>query len=61
MWIWVLSATILGSNPEHTTIAKFATKSECEVALKSKKDAENAKGKEVVGSCYYSKIEVIKK
>jgi hypothetical protein len=55
MWIWVLSFTILGSQPEHGQIAKFETKQQCQIALTQKKQQEAAKGRELVGSCYYTR------
>ena len=57
MWVWVLSFTILGSAPEHGKIAKFETQHECLRALADKKIQEAAKKKELVGTCYYTKID----
>lgn len=57
MWIWVLSFTILGSNPEHGQIAKFDTKQECQIALVQLVAEEQSKGKQVVAKCFYSKRE----
>jgi hypothetical protein len=56
-WVWVLAFTILGSRPEHGHIAKFETKQQCQQALVQKKEQEAAKGRELVGSCYFSKKE----
>lgn len=56
MWVWVLTFTILGSKPEHGQIAKFATKPECQQALIAKKQESEQRGKELVGACYYTKI-----
>lgn len=51
-WVWVLSFTILGTNSQHGQVAKFATKSECEVALKQKIQEVRAKNQEVVATCF---------
>lgn len=57
MWVWVLSVTVLGSNPEHHIIPKFETKQECEKALVEKIKELQSNNKESVGRCYYSKVE----
>lgn len=57
MWVWVLSFTILGSVPEHGKIAKFQTQQECQRALVDKKLQEETKKREVVGTCYFTKLE----
>jgi len=57
MWVWILSFTVLGSNPDHGRIAKFETKQQCLQALQAKKEEERLKGKEVVGKCFYGKTE----
>lgn len=53
MWVWILSITLLGSNPEHSRIAKFETKQDCQKALISKKIEYEQKGREMVGHCFY--------
>lgn len=55
MWVWVLSITVLGSNPEHVNVAKFENKQDCQKALTSKKSEYELKNKQIVGHCYYSK------
>lgn len=57
MWIWILSITVLGSNPEHLKIAKFETKQDCQIALLAKRKEYEAKRKEIVGQCFYSKTD----
>lgn len=57
MWIWILSITVLGINPEHVRIAKFETKQECHLALANKRKEYEAKGKDIVGHCFYSKTD----
>jgi hypothetical protein len=57
LWIWVLTFTILGSNPEHGQIAKFETKQECQIALQNKINQERLKGRETAATCIYKKVE----
>lgn len=57
MWVWVLSITILSIPPENVTIAKFDTQQDCQKALLDKKQQEALKGKEVVGTCYYRRVD----
>ena len=45
MWVWVLSITLVGSNPEHSRIAKFETKQACQKALIAKKIEYEQKGR----------------
>ena len=52
-WVWVLSYTILGSNPEHVTISKYQTQSECQQYLDTVKQERQARGQRVVGTCQY--------
>lgn len=56
-WVWVLSITVLGSNPEHIRMAKYETKQECQQNLIARRKEYEAKGKEIVGHCFYGKIE----
>lgn len=51
IWVWVLSYSILGANPEHHTITKYQDKQECTKALESIKQEHLAKKKQIVGSC----------
>lgn len=57
MWVWVLSFSILGSKPEHGQIAKFETKQECLRALDQKTQDAIRQGRELVGRCYFTKVE----
>lgn len=57
MWVWILSITLIGSNPEHSRIAKFETKQDCQKALISKKIEYEQKGREMVGHCFYGRID----
>jgi len=50
-YIWVLTYTLLGSNPEHHTLAKFNTKQECEQALIAVKEEKKSQNKKIVGVC----------
>lgn len=50
-WIWVLTFTILGTTPEHGTIAKFSNRADCEERLKVMKQEANENKKKMVGSC----------
>lgn len=50
-WIWVLTFTILGSTPEHGTISKFNSRTDCEERLKVMKQEANQDRKQLVGSC----------
>lgn len=53
MWVWILSLTVLGSNPDHVKIAKYETKRECQQALILKIQEYKMRNKEIVGHCYY--------
>lgn len=55
MWIWVLSFTVLGTNPEHGRIAKFETKQECHQALLAKQQQIQQSGRSLVGSCHLTR------
>jgi hypothetical protein len=57
MWVWILSISVLGSNPTHTTEAKYTSKEECLKVLSTKVQEEKLKGKDIVGRCYYGKVE----
>lgn len=50
-WVWMLTFTILGSVPEHGTIAKFQTRSECEERLQAMRKDAQQEGKKLVGAC----------
>lgn len=60
VWVWVLSYTILGVNPEHHVFSKYQTQAECESALKSIKEEKKKQNKNVVGSCYQALKELRK-
>ena len=51
MWIWVLTYTILGTTPEHGSIAKFQTRQECEQRLQEMRTDAKLERKQIVGSC----------
>ena len=55
MWIWVLSITVLGSNPEHIHIAKFETKQECKQAEVQKYQEYSIKNQQIVTRCWFTK------
>lgn len=51
IWVWVLTYTVLGVNPEHRTFSKYETQQECEQALISLKQEKKLQNKNIVGSC----------
>jgi hypothetical protein len=51
-WVWILSFSILGSQPEHGQQAKFETKLACQQALANMIQTQSQLGREVVGRCY---------
>ena len=53
-FVWVLTFTILGVNPEHKSFAKYTTKQECERALEETKAEYKAKKKNISGTCIMS-------
>lgn len=55
MWIWVLTFTILGINPQNGQEARFKTKQDCLNALALKKQEAIQQGKEIIGTCYLIK------
>lgn len=50
-WIWALTFTVLGPNPEHGTSNKYTTQAECEQALAALKQEKQRQNKSIVGSC----------
>lgn len=50
-FIWVLSISVLGSNPEPKTFAKYTTKQECEQALAQIKEEYNNQKKKIAATC----------
>ena len=50
-YVWVLTFTVLGSNPEHQSFDKYKTKQECIQALNSFKEQKKNEGKKIVGEC----------
>jgi hypothetical protein len=50
-FVWVLSFTVLGANPEHKTFSKYQTKQECQQVLEQVKLEYKAKKKHIAGSC----------
>ena len=50
-WVWVLTYTVLGANPEHGTISKYSTPVECQASLAALMDERRARGQQVVGTC----------
>lgn len=55
MWTWVLAISVLGSNPEHIYVAKFATKQECKQAETQKQQEYKLKNQQVVTRCSFTK------
>ena len=51
IFVWVLSFTVLGANPEYREFAKYTTKQECEEALIQFKKEYQEKKKNIAGSC----------
>ena len=51
-WIWVLTFSILGSQPEHGQQAKFDSLSACQQALTELRQREAVRGRELVGTCF---------
>ena len=51
VWVWVLTYTILGSQPQHGTISKYSTQNECEASLAAMKSEQRARGLQLVGTC----------
>lgn len=51
-WVWVLSFTVLGNNPQHGQIAKFETKAACQTALEQKRTEFRDQNRELVGTCF---------
>lgn len=49
--IWVLTFTVLGTNAEHKTFAKYNTKQECEQALVAAKEEYKDKKQKISGAC----------
>lgn len=52
-WVWILSFSILGSQPEHGQQAKYETRQACEQALADIQKRELQRGREVVGRCWF--------
>lgn len=53
-WVWVATFSVLGSVPEHGTFGTFSTKQECIQALEVRRQEYRQRGKELVGTCYYT-------
>ena len=60
VWVWVLSYTVLGSNPEHHTIGKYQTQQECEQVLALMKEEKKQQKKKIVGFCHQTLKEIKK-
>ena len=50
-FVWVLTFTVLGANPEHKSFPKYQTKQECERALEQTRAEYKTKKKRIAGSC----------
>ncbi len=50
-FVWVLTFTVLGSNPEHKTFAKYKDRQECEQALEQIRAEYKTNKKNIAGSC----------
>lgn len=53
-WVWIATFTVLGSTPEHGTVGGFATKYECQRSLEQRRLEYRNRGKELVGTCFYT-------
>ena len=51
IWVWVLTYTVLGAEPEHNTIAKYSTQPECQQSLDALREERRSRGQHIVGSC----------
>ena len=52
VWVWVLSYTILGTNPEHGVISKYTSQAECQQTLAAMREERRARtGQQIVGTC----------
>lgn len=52
-WVWILSFTVLGGQPEHGQQAKYESKQACEQALLDLRQRESLRGRELVGRCWF--------
>lgn len=50
-WVWVLTYTILGTNPEYGSISKYLTQTECQQSLEAFKQDRQNRGQQVVAVC----------
>lgn len=50
-WVWVLTFTVLGTNAEHRSFSKYATKQECEQVLQSMKQEKLKQNQHIAGTC----------
>lgn len=50
-WVWVLTFTVLGAQPEHRSFAKYKSEEECLQALQSTREEYKSKNKKIAGSC----------
>ena len=53
-WVWVVSFSVLGTNPEHGIFGMFSNRVECQQALQTRKQEMKANGKEIVGTCFFT-------
>lgn len=51
-WIWVLSFSVLGSQPEHGQQAKFETLQACQQAIVELRVQQAQRGREIVATCF---------
>ena len=57
-WVWVATFTVVGSRPEHGTFGQFGTRQECVRALEQRRLEFQQRGREIVGTCYYTKKKI---
>lgn len=51
VYVWVLTYTVLGSNPEHRSFDKYQTREECVQALAGIRQQKKEEGKKIAGEC----------
>ena len=50
-WVWVLTITVLGTNPEHHYFPKYQSQAECLQALEMSREEYKSKKKQIAGTC----------
>ena len=56
-WIWALTFTVLGPVPEHGSLVKYSSRTECEQALVALKQQKKTENKAIVGTCTQRLVE----